>query len=925
MSKEPIEANESQHDAAGEKDQFGNLKYDPKFLSDVAEKMSSFAFPSVGPAASARVDLPWNVRNVPIEDHTTWLSQLKSVYFWNKFDNAFRGTLIGLLPPAILIAAASTRPSFVSASIATMGGLIGSAGFFGMSIAIVLQFFKAACFWLPFCTAMIAGRLWEHEVAWNFVYAFGCFFICTFSTNFTKRLCLIGFNISMLSQFSIPGRSITFPSHLMADFCVGFSFGILSTLIPFPKRCGMVADRFMATACTSMSEAVVSSRLAFFAPNLVERTFAFARLRCDRRVVEDNLSRLPLILQGCEYEFVFGVEAMTFRRHKYFFLQNFAKKVSSLVRSIEVLSENPALISESSKRSKEFIRRLEEPTLHMFSMLGEAIRHIGQSTDRSNSRQHERLAALRQSLHEFEHVFHQMRREIFHETLFVTIDPVVSVVAYYVFCVRILVESLEDFYVKIIDDPEPKSANWPCLRTVVLNFLLQPIIDEIREVKALLFEFGEKERRIVVEAVKAAGAMIASVRFFVFMNPLTAYVSGPTVLAFCVSENAGDAINVSILRLGGTMFGAVIGFFGDSYAETVLQKVATLCTIIFVSHWFRDGKKYGGVAFFAGFVALSMITLTTIDTSPAAVVLRIQQNTFAIIIYMLIAVFVYPAKPLQLVREQRCRIYDALKATVASTMHLFSIDILDKPTSMKAIDIACANVTKLRAELAAEQVLLRPAEEEPLLHFATYPTETSSIMSRAEERLCGILETAVRSWRFLVTTDDVSHEDFHNLVGSLAPVAEDIAQSFASCMNVLKTVVVDPFADVVHDQVETTTQFFLLTRELGSRKTNGFVAMIEAAQKRNGIATTMEYVTPAESPTSAVSSDDHSAIGDVGSGFSPWGRKVRFLRHDQDIPIGMRHAEGLHSICFCASLLAPELRTLMIAAGEMHQFDNLVS
>lgn len=276
-------------------DAFGNAPYSPKFCAqrttssaDAHEPCDTTTLPGDAVATASAGGVPWHLRNVPIEDNTSWTHHLKSPYVWNKFDYAIRSTFFALLPTAILVAARDTRPTFISTQIATMGALIGSAGNVGFSLWIVLQNIKAAFFWLPFCTAMIAGRLWEYDAAWTCVYTFGCLFICVFSNNFTKRLALISFNICMVAQYSPMGRELTFPSHLCKDFFIGFGFGIFSCLFPFPKRSGSVADMFLGNVCTSLSSSMATARFIFFAPSNMERSFILAKFNTNQKRIEDQ-------------------------------------------------------------------------------------------------------------------------------------------------------------------------------------------------------------------------------------------------------------------------------------------------------------------------------------------------------------------------------------------------------------------------------------------------------------------------------------------------------------------------------------------------------------------------------------------------------------------------------------------------------------
>jgi len=81
------------------------------------------------------------------------------------------------------------------------------------------------------------------------------------------------------------------------------------------------------------------------------------------------------------------------------------------------------------------------------------------------------------------------------------------------------------------------------------------------------------------------------------------------------------------------------------------------------------------------------------------------------------------------------------------------------------------------------------------------------------ERIVGLMQTAIRSWKALACASAVDCE-FSRSTLSVSPVTLDIGDSFAGCMKTLKMVINDLRSDVVRDQVVFTTQYFLISREV---------------------------------------------------------------------------------------------------------------
>ena len=152
------------------------------------------------------------------------------------------------------------------------------------------------------------------------------------------------------------------------------------------------------------------------------------------------------------------------------------------------------------------------------------------------------------------------------------------------------------------------------------------------------------------EALKVSVAMGLSVLFYYYTDRKYAFAGGPSIIAFVVANTSSEALSGSLIRMFGTLFGGVVGFFCARLTNTAEEKVGALMALMFVCGFFRTGKQYGTAAVYACFVIVPMLQ-PNVGSDEA--ISRIMQITFAAIIYSAISALVLPARPQEELQRAR--------------------------------------------------------------------------------------------------------------------------------------------------------------------------------------------------------------------------------------------------------------------------------
>ena len=145
------------------------------------------------------------------------------------------------------------------------------------------------------------------------------------------------------------------------------------------------------------------------------------------------------------------------------------------------------------------------------------------------------------------------------------------------------------------------------------------------------------------EAIKVSVGMGLCVLFYYYTDRDYAFFGGPGIVAFIAANTTAEALAGSLVRMFGTLFGGVLGFFCARLTTTPVEKVSALMVLMLVFGFFRTGKQYGFGAVYGCFVIVPMLGA---NVSSDEAISRIIQITFAALIYTFVSAAIFPARPL---------------------------------------------------------------------------------------------------------------------------------------------------------------------------------------------------------------------------------------------------------------------------------------
>lgn len=500
-----------------------------------------------------------------------------------------------------------------------------------------------------------------------------------------------------------------------------------------------------------------------------------------------------------------------------------------------------------------------------------------------------------------EETFVRARREIFYrDNLLRRIEDYHMVNGFFMFHHRLFVKALANFVDRRRQYEAETQKKWCSgLPGQWWAFFSSPLFATVARLRLTV---QKRKVRVFKESFKTALALALSVLFFLQYEPNTAIISGPSVVALISGNNTGEAMNASMMRLIGTLFGAVISFFTVTIATNPWHIVIGLCVVIFVFTFFKTGDKYGAAASYASIVACAVAVPN--QTSEAAM-RRVQQNTFAIIIYVVIANLLFPKVPSRMLKTIRER---ALQQTAASCTLLLGrhtwFEQLRDRMGARGIDVTAplplgggvippglndvirekhekwlaeceSQIKVLAGTLRVEKDTLPLAGEEPTLRRRPFPSILARDFFLTQEKFASLLVTMHAAWR-VVLLEASPLDDQHSvkrITASVAPYVRDFCATVLDAFNMIMVVITDPHANLTADLTRCTLQARAQALDILAAQRRAMLLMIpqHVAQQQQQVrheSPTAVHVNFADynTPMSHDGSDDDETTQGAGRG-----------------------------------------------------------
>ena len=658
---------------------FGLPQYQSKYPAQAAAQH----FPNRAPhhnvettreSASSSVLIPWSLRSAEPPWDCRPFHFIASRYFWKSFEIAFRVVCVSLIPvSAFIINVDRAIAPWLSQSVilsANLTAIIGKESL-GQIINFYGQFFRALFWWLPIVTAAAALRLDEYPGAWTVLYVVLLFVQASLLDGYSKRNAMACFNSSMLYLLR-RDPAVEMPSRLCHDWVVGILFALPAVLLPWPILSKNIANNTVRDIATNLTTAVRGLNQVMLQTPL-NRSVHLVRVKYILSRIDTSFVDLKKASEEALYEFFLeSTMQRKFRALKSALLKECYQNVSTMFTVALQVRDHANLFETLSAKSfnTKIQPSIDTVCTALERLVCETLPLNGTMKEVASSAW---FRALKHAEEKLTVVFEEAREDYYRELLDdegldATVDGDVSLhrsdlfvtlSAVYMFSLLQILQAFQKFRSAVENElaaaQRHHTSSWTAkARNLIrsgFEFCVVASFVSFRDrAKNLVFRRNEDDKRILIEAAKTAFAMTASVGFYVIMNATQALLSGPTIIAY-VASNPAEAVSFSLPRLTGTILGVVLGFFISTSSETPLQRMTGFAIVTAFCRMTMDVASIGTALGYTNFVALSLLGVSK-KTTQSDVFSRIQQNTFAVVIYILVTLFVLPSKPTTMLKEE---------------------------------------------------------------------------------------------------------------------------------------------------------------------------------------------------------------------------------------------------------------------------------
>lgn len=819
-------------------------------------------YPDGGKGSHGDVSVPWNLRPPQRRMNCTFFDSLRSPQFWRQFEFATRITAVAVLVPGALIAAGLPNSPFVSTFMVFSSTVLAAKRTSGEAVAYIFNWIRAGVFWLPLAVIAGALNLGHHMAGWCVYYTFCLFIMAAFTDGIVRRICLLLFNSCTVGLLVKPERNALFPCRVMVDWCIGTGLCVVAAFFPYPLFCKREAQRLLRDIARNTATAYRGLVYSFWSPSNVERNMAMSKVH----LMTDSLDELLPLFEHFQsfsfYEFFFETpEVRDIRALKYSFFERLRINLSSMTRVLDMVEAKPSAIDDS-ERSKAFGELLNPHLNAVAEAFDELLDLLAHAKTRSSLMDlHERFTYFADRTDDLQDAYKLARRMLFYEHTSDVLEEFVPLMTFYLFTVVCVRDTVDIFKTKV---RSYKPSVVGTMKQILMKTAWEPFAENIQFLKTLFRRWNRREIQRVIEAAKVSGAMILTIGFSYLIKVDMASFSGPNIIAFVSGSNPVEAVQESIVRLTGCLLGTVLGFFAGTYSKTPVQRVASLCTLMFCGTFLRFDKEYGVMAVYGMFVLIPLDSIT--ETTMEDTVQRMNQNTFGIFIYLFVSALVLPLSPSLILRAKRCNVLRCMSNTVTSMMDLFSVPLVndkaspyrshgddtddDPPTQgalaneaipprrqlsnrsihmMSKSDAAMQEIDKQLSDILRRvkgtKDMMKFARDERTLVEVDYPIKSCEKTYLHMYRMSMLLKTMWMSWN-VIRSQHAYTADTRHMMRNLQPVALDIAGAFQRFVDLMCYMMREPAINLEGDIMKAVLDLIEACDVLHRRKSQIMLMLI---------------------------------------------------------------------------------------------------
>ncbi|EPY35113.1 hypothetical protein AGDE_07581 [Angomonas deanei] len=831
-------------------DSFGLPRYEKRYAT---------GGPGTDENRASDMSVPWYLRDTGKSRSCTFFDSLRSPQFWKQFEFATRITAIAVLVPSAIIAARLEHNPFVSPFMVISSTVLAAKGSVGEAVAYLFSWTRAGCFWLPFAVVGAALDLGNHMAGWCVYYTGALIIMAMFTEAIVMRICLLLFNSCMVGLLVDTSRGVEFPCRVMVDWCIGTGLCTVAAFFPYPIFCKTEAHKKLGQIAKNTGTAFRGLVHSFWSPSNVDRSMAMSKVKTMTESLDHLLPQFEHSQAFAFFEFFFeSSEARQLRDVKFNLFSHLRVNLSSMTRVLDMVEENPEAIDDSDRSTAfgEVLAPHLDEVAESFDIIMEQLSRSHRKKSVMDLKPH--FDAFKDHVEDLENAYLKARRTLFYEYTSDTIESFVPLMTFYLFtviCFRDTIEIFEDEVRKF------KPSTSSIIKGIFNKVAWIPLKENLEFLKNLFSKHDRQDVQRVIEAVKVSGAMILTIGFSYLIKIDKASFSGPNIIAFVSGSNPVEAVQASIVRLTGCLLGTVLGFFAGSFSVTPVQRVASLCTLMFCGTFLRNDKEYGVMSVYGMFVLIPLDSI--LETTVTDTVARMNQNTFGIFIYLFVSALIFPLSPSKILRLKRANVLRSMSTAVGQMMKLFvtptvsqvGIDNIRMPSdglfeetsdsndqsngkpqlSNRSIHMMFSNDGPMEAlEKSINNTIKRLKGTKPFMGFAkdertiveiNYPVKSCESTYLHMYRMTFLLKTMWMSWNVIRSQRRLTKETQH-IMNSLGPIASDLSSAFAKFVDLMTYMIENPRVNLEGDLTKVILDLIECANELERRKSQLILIVI---------------------------------------------------------------------------------------------------
>ncbi|KAH9598306.1 hypothetical protein LSM04_001096 [Trypanosoma melophagium] len=705
--------------------------------------------------------IPWDQRAfIPLTGFGTKTFGIFSApLFWEKLDWTVRASLFTVLPTMILTLEPATAGIFpLPSSVAFLAFWI-TMPTFGSGLREFIITLKGYALSLVMLMVVIAINPKE---SWLILLLLFLFVLLTsFFAEQVKKTCAYCLAVFLMQRQADPNNTgMTFVGDYFITLLIALAFGLAAFFIPNIRWSSELAKLNVTLLGNSLSIYVQGVCASFWTRSPLERELHLVRLRQLKATSQKAISKANMFFEEAEYEPHSGA-FMSSISVRHAFLVNISDILSSMVQVIDLINDNPQRVE--TPLCINFGNAIAEDLAVISAAMDSMILKI---SDFKHPVESEDIQMFKESRERFQERVSEVRQEVILNNEMYETDESDVLLGFFMFSVDELCEVIVNF------NPEGGP------RSTILEWLKTPLndckssYDAFTSLITTIIHNHDITRR-AKEAIKLALCMTVPSIFQIYAlrNDETSPVAGAAIIAFVYSQTGAQSFTYAVNRVLGTVLGSLTALLAVKIADGSRWVLYIAVAILsFVGAYIQTSAEYLAAG---NAVCNSVISIITQYTNPAAAMVRIEQNVFAILIYFCISMTIWPMRANKKVRMS----FDISLRCFREVTSLL-LRNLDMPEDVSEVNSSSIDILKeWNKKIKRQSAFLRGAITEPTLVGADFPEIPWRKLIAAQWNLWSVLSMMRFAYYTFMSSkvDDATELSVHWVVlRRISPYAKDL-------------------------------------------------------------------------------------------------------------------------------------------------------